>query len=123
MDNKQFAKLLESRTLKFGIQVIKMSSILPGTTEGWVIRKQITKSGTSIGANYRDANRARSKADFRSKIRICESEASETLFWIDVILAVGWVSVNDLNQLRMECGEILALFTVIGNNTISNKRK
>ncbi|MBC8479518.1 MAG: four helix bundle protein [FCB group bacterium] len=65
----------------------------------------------------------RSKADFRSKIRICESEASETLFWIDVILAVGWVSVNDLNQLRMECGEILALFTVIGNNTISNKRK
>ncbi len=76
MDNKEFSKMFEKRTLKFGIKIINLSRALPKTPEGIVIRNQITKSGTSIGANYREANRARSKADFRNKIKICESEAS-----------------------------------------------
>jgi four helix bundle protein len=54
-----------------------------------VIKNQITKSGTSIGANYREANRARSKADFRNKIKICESEASETVYWLELILILN----------------------------------
>ncbi|MCK5033059.1 MAG: four helix bundle protein [Calditrichia bacterium] len=78
MDNKEFAKKLEKRTRKFAIQIIKLSAKLPNTPEERVVRNQITKAGTSIGANYREANRARSKADFRSRIKICESEASET---------------------------------------------
>jgi four helix bundle protein len=74
---KEFGKELEERTKKFSIQIIRLSSKLPKTPEGRVIRTQITKAGTSIGANYREANRARSKSDFRNKIKICESEASE----------------------------------------------
>ena len=71
MDNKEFSKQLEKRTRKFAVRIIKLSAKLPNTPEGRVVRTQITKAGSSIGANYREANRARSKADFRNKIRIC----------------------------------------------------
>jgi len=83
--NKEFAKQLEKRTRQFAVRIIRLSSELPYTTESRVIRNQITKSGTSIGANYREANRARSKADFKNKIDICESEASETQYWLELI--------------------------------------
>jgi four helix bundle protein len=80
MENKEFSRLLEKRTRDFAVRIIRLSTALPGTPEGREIRRQITKSGTSVGANYREANRARSRADFRSKIKICESEASETQY-------------------------------------------
>jgi len=79
-NNKEFAKELEHRTREFAVRIIRLSGTLPNTLEGRVIRTQMTKSGTSIGANYREANRARSKADFKNKIKICESEASETQY-------------------------------------------
>ena len=86
LDNKEFAKTLEKRTREFAVRIIRLSATLPNTPEGKVIRTQITKSGTSMGANYREANRARSKADFRNRIKICESEASETQYWLEVIV-------------------------------------
>jgi len=92
MDNKEFSKELEKRTRKFAVSIIRISSAFPITPEGMAIRNQITKSGTSIGANYRQANRARSKADFKNKIKICESEASETQYWIEVIVDAKWLS-------------------------------
>ncbi len=66
MTNKEFAKKLEKRTREFAVQIIKLSSKLPRTSESQVIRTQLTKAGTSVGANYREANRARSKADFKN---------------------------------------------------------
>src|SRR4030042_2067954 len=90
MDNKEFAKILEERTKKFAISIIKLSASLPGTIEGRVIRNQITKAGTSIGANYREANRSRSKSDFKNKVAICESESSETCYWLEKIEGMGW---------------------------------
>ena len=74
LTNKEFSRNLEKRTLKFGLEIIRLSTSLPNTPEARVIRNQITKSGTSIGANYREAKRARSMADFKNKIKICESE-------------------------------------------------
>lgn len=115
MDNKRFGKELEERTKKFAVRIIRLSTTLPGTPEGRVVRNQITKSGTSIGANYREANRARSKADFRNKINICEGEASETQYWMEVITKVGWLSVEQMKADYKECSELLALFTSIGN--------
>ena len=85
-DIKKFAKELEQRTKKFAIDIIRLSVTLPNTPEGRTIRTQLTKAGTSVGANYREANRARSKKDFRNKIAICESEASETQYWLEVIV-------------------------------------
>ena len=74
----------------------------------------MTKAGTSVGANYREANRARSKADFRNKIAICESEASETQYWLEVIVGMGWKSWQDIQSDYDECSELLAIFTSIG---------
>ena len=117
MDNKEFSRELEKRTRKFAIQIIKLSAKLPNTPEARVIRTQITKAGSSVGANYREANRARSKADFRNKIRICEGEANETQFWLEVIAEIGWLSWKELKSDYDESSELLALFTSIGKST------
>jgi len=111
---KEFAKDLEKRTRKFTVKIIRLSASLPNTPEARVIRSQITKSGSSIGANYREANRARSKADFRNKIKICESEASETQYWLEVIVETGWLTWNKVKPEYEECSELLAIFTSIG---------
>jgi four helix bundle protein len=113
MDNKEFSKELEKRTRKFAVQIIKLSANLPNTSEGRVVRTQITKAGSSVGANYREANRARSRADFRNKIRICESEANEAQFWLEVIAEVGWLAWEEIKSEYEESGELLALFTSI----------
>ena len=114
MDNKEFSKQLEKRTKDFAIKVIGLSRILPDTLEARVVRNQITKSGTSIGANYREANRGRSKADFRSRIKICESEASETQYWLEIIVEAGWLPQTDVKSIHDECKELLAIFASIG---------
>jgi four helix bundle protein len=113
-DVKKFAKELEERTKQFAIRIIRLSSTLPNTPEGRAIRTQMTKAGTSVGANYREANRARSKADFRNKIAICESEASETQYWLEVIVGMGWKSWQEIQSDYDECSELLAIFTSIG---------
>jgi four helix bundle protein len=94
-----------------------LSTSLPNTPEARVIRNQITKSGTSIGANYREANRARSKADFKNKIKICESEASETQYWLAIILESNFVVLKDIKSINDECSELLAIFCTIGKGT------
>jgi len=115
MDNKEFAKELEKRTREFGVRIIRLSRTLPNTPEERVIRTQITKSGTSLGANYREANRARSKADFRNKIKICESETSETQYWLEVIVKLKWLSWAKVKWEYEECCELLGIFTSAAN--------
>ena len=116
MDNKEFSKQLEKRTKSFAITIILLSSGLPNTPEGRVIRNQVTKSGTSIGANYREANRSRSTADFSNKIKICESEASETAYWLEIILELKWIDDHKLDLILVEANELLAIFTSIGKS-------
>jgi four helix bundle protein len=114
MENKEFAGKLEVRTREFGVSIIKLSVKLPDSAEGRVIKNQLTKSGTSVGANYREANRSRSKADLKNKISICASEANETLYWLEIISDMKWVRSQELETLANECIELLALMTSIG---------
>ena len=114
MDIKEFSKDLEKRTRKFAVAIIRLSTTLPNTPEAIVVRNQLTKCGTSIGANYREANRSRSKADFKNKISICESEASETQYWLEVIVEVEWKAWEHVKSEYEECSELLAIFTSIG---------
>jgi four helix bundle protein len=116
MDIREFSKELEKRNRRFAVSIIQLSSTLPNTSEGRVIRSQITSSGTSIGANYREANQARSKADFKNKIKICESEASEPQYWIEVITELQWLSWEKLKPVYDECSELLAIFSSIGKS-------
>ena len=115
-DKKKFAKELEERTKLFAVSIIKLSSKLPGTPEGRVIRYQLTKAGTSVGANYREANRSRSKADFKNKIKISEGEASETQYWLEIIIQIGWLKSEEIETEYKESGELLAIFTSISKN-------
>jgi four helix bundle protein len=114
MENKEFGKMLESRTKAFAIRIIRLSALLPDTVEGRIIRNQLTKAGTSIGANYREANRARSKADFKSKIKICESEASEVCYWLEIIKDLNWIETKEPESVLTESSELLAIFSSIG---------
>ncbi len=120
MNNKEFSKHLEERTKKFAISIIKLSISLPNTPEGKVIRNQITKAGTSIGANYREANRSRSNADFKNKIKICESESNETLYWLEIIKDLEWLEANLVETRLNEADELLSIFTSIGNKLRTN---
>ena len=114
---KEFAKALEKRTREFAVRIIRLSIELPSTPEGRVIKNQVSKSGTSIGANYREANRARSRADFKNKISICESEASETQYWLEIIVDMKWLTWERVKPDYDECSELVALFTSTGKNT------
>jgi len=122
MNNKEFSQELEERTKNFAIDIINLSSKIHKTTESVVIKNQITKSATSIGANYREANRARSRADFKNKIKICESEASETKYWLEIISSMNWFESDKIRKYKKECSELLALFTSINNNLDNNKK-
>ena len=74
--NREFAKELELRTKKFSINILKLGKEIPNNEELNSFRNQLYRSASSIGANYREANRAKSRSDFRNKIRICEGEAA-----------------------------------------------
>jgi four helix bundle protein len=114
MNNKEFSKEMETRTKKFAIEIIKLSASISYNTETKVIKNQVTRSGTSIGANYREANRARSRADFLNKIKICESEASETFFWLELIIDLNLIKPDKIQPVLKEADELLAIFTSIG---------
>ena len=113
-NNKDFSKRLERRTLQFAVRIIRLSASLPNNSESNLVRNQITRSGTSIGANYREANRARSKADFKNKIKIVESEASETYYWLEVSIEADLCPQDKIEPILQECDELLAIFTSVG---------
>jgi len=87
---------LKDRTKKFALRIIKLVSSLPNTLEARLIGRELLKSGTSVGANYREATRSRSKAEFRAKIGIVEQEADETLYWLELLEESGIVEEKDI---------------------------
>jgi len=116
MENKEFAKQLELRTRKFAVTIMRLSGKLPWSPESKVLRYQLTKSGSSIGANYHEANRSRSKADFINKIRLCEFESSETVYWLGILADLEWLTPEQLGPVLAEATELLAIFTSIGKS-------
>jgi len=105
---------LKDRTKAFGIRIIKMvKQIHSGKVEDILIR-QIVRSATSVGANYRSALRGRSKADFISKITIAEEEADETCYWLEMLFEIEIFPKNRLEPLLRESQEITAILTTAG---------
>jgi four helix bundle protein len=98
----------------FSLAVIKFTAQLPRTREADVLSRQLLRSATSIGANYREANRGVSRADFVNKIGIVQKEASETQYWIELLIESGIASKAGAEKLHKESSELLAIFTAIG---------
>ena len=107
---------LEDRTKKFAVRVIRFVGEFNSSAAGRVISNQLLKSGTSIGANYREANRAVSRRDFAHKISIAEKEASETMYWLEICLETRLGSLPACEGLFAESRELLAIFTSIGRS-------
>jgi len=108
---------LEQRTKEFSLQLIRFLESLPKNYLGEAMGKQLLKSGTSIGANYREANRAESKADFIHKLAIAEKEASETVYWLELMTEAGIGSRQEVARLLRETKELLAIFTAAGRTS------
>ena len=108
-DNKLDQTEMKSRTKEFAKEIIRLCRKLPNNRAGRLIGDQIFRSGTSVAANYRSACRARSKAEFISKLSIVEEEADETLFWLEVINEMKIFHYEKLDALMKENDEILAI--------------
>lgn len=104
-----FAEELKARTKKLAITVILYYKKLPKTEEAKVIGRQLLRSSTSIAANYRALCRARSDAEFYSKICIVVEEADETVFWLEIIKEINLDDSNEIDQLLAEANEILRI--------------
>ena len=112
-------KDLKLRTKVFAKEIIKLCRQLPNNREGRLIGNQIFRSGSSVAANYRAACRARSKAEFISKLSIVEEEANETLFWLEIINEMEILDNTLLNSLMKETNEIIS---IIVSSIITAKR-
>jgi four helix bundle protein len=116
-------KELEKRTKKFAVNVVNFVSGFRASDAGRVIGRQLLKSGTSIGANYREANRAVSRRDFAHRITIVEKEASETVYWLEICAETELGDKNACGGLSEEAVELLAIFTAIGRSLKANERE
>jgi four helix bundle protein len=114
---------LKNRTRQFALMIIKLVEDLPDNKAGNTIGYQIIRSGTSVAANYRSACRARSNADFISKITIVEEECDETLFWLELIAEAYLLKKEKLRDMLKEANELTAIFTASGKTARQNNPK
>ena len=113
--------VFKRRTKQLTLSVIKMTEKLPQNKAGHVIGRQIMRSATSVGANYRAACRARSTADLINKLKIVEEEADETLYWLELIVEACLLPEAQVKYLMQESDEIVAM-TVASIKTLRNKQ-
>ena len=115
-------KDLEIRTKEFAISVIRFVGKLPKSKLTEVLGYQLLRSGTSIGANYREAGRAESQADFIHKLSIVEKEASETQYWLELFKDTNTSNPKEVDTLLDEASQLLAIFTSAGRTAKRRKK-
>ena len=108
---------LKQRTKKFALRSIRLYGALPKTTVAWVIGKQMLRSGTSVGAQYREGVRARSDAEFISKLESALQELEETSYWLELIVEAEIMAEKRLEGLTQEANELTAILTTCVKNT------
>jgi len=114
---------LKERTKRFALRIMKIVDHLPRNTSGWAIAKQLVRSGTSVGANYRAACQGRSRADFISKLGIVIEEADECVFWLELIIDGKLLPSTRVKPLHREAKELTAIFVASLNTARKNRRK
>ena len=104
---------LRTRTIDFALRIIKLYTSLPKTSEAQVLGKQVLRSGTSVGANYREGHRAKSDADIVNKFETVLQELDETDYWLELLVKSNIMAAAKADPLRKEASELLAIFTTI----------
>lgn len=110
---------MKERTLELGSRILRLADSLPNTHSGRTIGRQVVKSGTSIGANYREALHASSPRHFVTLLEIAQREASETTYWIDLIIRSAMLKQEQVAPLKEECNQVYAILTA----TILTRKK
>jgi four helix bundle protein len=118
IDKVEFAEIIKSRTKRFVVDNIKLFRYLPKTEEARIIGRQLLRSSSSVGANYRAACGARSKAEFGSKLSIVVEEADESVFWMEIMIEAEILSTDKLNTLMKEGNEILKIVSAARKTTL-----
>src|SRR6516162_428664 len=113
---------LRVRTKQFALRVIRLFAALPRRPEADVIGKQVLRSGTSVGANFREAHRARSDAEFLAKLGDCLKELEETCYWLELLVEGEIVPPDRLAPLQDECNQLIAILTTISKKVKSYAR-
>ncbi len=108
---------LKERTLRFAKAILDVADHLPQKNQGWVVGRQLIRSGTSIGANVHEADHALTEADFAHKCSIARKEASETLYWLELCERAGLIPRDRIGHLAQEADEILRILSTIVKRT------
>ncbi len=114
---------LKHRTKAYALRIIKVVEALPKTMTGRTLGNQLLRSGTSVGANYRAACRAKSNADFISKMGIVEEEADESLYWMELLIESSLMSASKLSALMKEGNELVAIIVTSINTARGSARR
>ena len=114
---------LKERTRSFALRVIRLTEALPKGRTADVIGKQLLRSGTSVGANYRAACRPKSSADFIAKMSIVEEEADESIYWMELLIESGLMNQERMEELLKEANELLAIVVASIKTAKGNKAK
>jgi four helix bundle protein len=112
---------LRQRTRQFALRIIKLYAALPKSVEAQVLGKQVLRSGTSVGAHYREACRAKSNADFISKIEGGLQELDETLYWLELLEESNIMGSRRLEPLKQETNELIAMFVTMSKGLKQKK--
>ncbi len=112
---------LRDRTKPFALRVIRLCESLPSNQTGWVIGKQVLRSGTSVAANFREASRARSAVEFKAKLGIVEQELDETMLWFELLVEADLVPEHKLAPLHQEAEELIKIMVASIKKTRSAK--
>ena len=112
---------LKKRTKQFALKILKLIAIIQSTIEGRVIANQLTKSGTSVGANYRAACKARSRVEFIAKIGVVEEEADECIYWLELVMEAKLSKKELVEPLLKEAGEIVAIMASSRKSATKNR--
>ncbi len=113
---------LRERTKQYALRILRLYAALPKSTEAQVLGKQILRSGTSVGAQYREACRAKSNLDFISKMEGALQELEETCYWLELLSEAEIVSKERLNSLYGETEELISMFVTMVRN-VKDKQK
>src|SRR5437660_12378622 len=104
---------LRDRTKQFALRILEMLLVILKSTQAQVLGKQVLRSGTSVGANYREAYRGRTKAEFIAKCGDSLRELEETAYWLELLVDGKIVPTDKLSTVRQECDELIAIFVTI----------
>jgi four helix bundle protein len=114
---------LKTRTKKFALEIVRLYSALPKKIEAQVLGRQLLRSGTSVGAHYHEAQRAKSNADFVSKIEGGLQELEETGYWLELLHDSGFGQTEKLKTLQQEANELIGIFVSIATKTKSRTKQ